>query len=208
MISISELIDRLINLQLEKQSQIWISLAGPPGAGKSTISSSLIQYLPNSIVIPMDGYHYTKSYLETMPDPILAFARRGADWTFDSERFVNDLKQGHKNNSGYFPSFDHSVGDPIENDIEVRVEHQFVIVEGLYLLFSKEPWSNIKDIVDISIFIDCSEDILKERLIKRHMEVFHMTKEEAEHRAINNDLPNAIEIIQTKNRADIIVSNE
>lgn len=176
--------------------------------GKSTISSNLINHLSNAIIIPMDGYHYTKAILEQMPDPILAFARRGADWTFDSERFVNDLQQAHENGHGFFPSFDHSVGDPIENDIELKNEHKFVIVEGLYLLFSKEPWNSIKDIVDLSVYIDCSEEILKERLINRHMQAFNMTREEAEHRAINNDLPNAVEIIKTKNRADIIILNE
>ena len=32
------------------------------------------------------------------------------------------------------PSFDHGVGDPVEGDIAVSPSHQFVIVEGNYLL--------------------------------------------------------------------------
>jgi pantothenate kinase len=167
-----------------------------------------MKQLPKSIVIPMDGYHYTKEYLNTMPNPSLAFARRGADWTFDSERFVNDLRTSHQNKSGFFPSFDHSHGDPIEQDIELKCDHQFVIVEGLYLLLSKEPWNQIRSIVDVSIFIDCPEEILKSRLISRHMEAFQMSREKAEERVVSNDLPNAAEVLASKDRADIILSNE
>lgn len=32
------------------------------------------------------------------------------------------------------PSFDHGVGDPVEGDIAVSPSHQFVVVEGNYLL--------------------------------------------------------------------------
>jgi pantothenate kinase len=202
------LVDRLKCLLAEKgdQGQVWVALAGPPGAGKSTISSQLVSRLPNAIIIPMDGFHYSKAYLETMPDPALAFARRGADWTFDANKFVNLLKLSHENGTGKFPSFDHSQGDPVEDDIELRVDHQFVIIEGLYLLLSKEPWSQIKDLVDLTIFIDCREEVLTSRLISRHMEAFRMTKEDAEHRVVTNDLPNAVEVFESKDRADIILS--
>jgi pantothenate kinase len=168
----------------------------------------LVEQLPNSIVIPMDGYHYTKEHLNTMPNPSLAFARRGADWTFDSKRFINDLRTSHQNKTGFFPSFDHSRGDPIEQDIELKCDHQFVIVEGLYLLLPTEPWNQIQDIVDLSIFIDCPEETLKSRLISRHMQAFQMTREEAEQRVVNNDLHNAIEVLASKHRADVILSND
>jgi len=32
-----------------------IGLAGPPGAGKSTVSLNLCKLIPNSIAVPMDG---------------------------------------------------------------------------------------------------------------------------------------------------------
>jgi pantothenate kinase len=163
--------------------------------------------LPDSIVVPMDGYHFYKSHLSEMPDPALAFARRGAAWTFDSEKFVSDLESSKQNQCGLFPSFDHSVGDPMENDIAVKRDHKYVIVEGLYLLVELEPWARIKDIVDISIFVDSDVSVLTDRLVERHMRCFKMSREEATHRALNNDIPNSIEIIAGKHRADVIIVN-
>ncbi len=32
------------------------------------------------------------------------------------------------------PSFDHGVGDPVEDDIQVQAHHKYVLVEGNYLL--------------------------------------------------------------------------
>ena len=155
----------------------------------------------------MDGFHFYKSHLSSMPDPELAFARRGAAWTFDAPKFVATLKSTHAAKEGVFPSFDHAVGDPVEDDVCVSPTHEFVIVEGLYLLLSESPWSEVRDIMDISVFVHADDTVLKSRLINRHMACFHMTEEEAEARAVNNDLPNAVEIISNKERADIIVEN-
>ena len=155
----------------------------------------------------MDGYHYYKSRLREMPDVELAFARRGAPWTFDSEKFVSDLEHAKEKGEGLFPSFDHSIGDPSENAIHVTSSHDFVIVEGLYLLLDKDPWVRLKDMLDMTIFIDSDMSILRERLINRHMVSFGMSREEAAQRADTNDIPNALEVIAMKHRADIILQN-
>lgn len=41
----------------------------------------------------MDGYHYYKHQLDQFDDPEEAHARRGAAFTFDADRFVNDVKK-------------------------------------------------------------------------------------------------------------------
>lgn len=66
----------------------------------------------------MDGYHYYRSELDEMPDPELAYARRGAEFTFDSQKFVNEITQAKYNGKGVFPSFDHAKKDPEEGTIE------------------------------------------------------------------------------------------
>lgn len=37
-----------------------------------------------SAVISMDGYHYSRAYLDTLENREEAYRRRGAPWTFDS----------------------------------------------------------------------------------------------------------------------------
>lgn len=46
----------------------------------------------NCLVVSMDGYHYYRSELDEMDDPKEAYARRGAAFTFDSERFVREVE--------------------------------------------------------------------------------------------------------------------
>jgi hypothetical protein len=86
-----------------------------PGAGKSTISTVLCDKLNSkgyeTVVLPMDGYHYSrlqlqeiaKSNSETSYDQLLI--RRGAEWTFDAELFVNDLIEAKRNGFASLPVY-------------------------------------------------------------------------------------------------------
>lgn len=77
-----------------------------------------------------------------MDDHEEAHARRGAEFTFDAARFVKEIKQAASSDEASFPSFDHAKKDPEENMINYdKAKHQVVIVEGLYVLLEKEPWS-------------------------------------------------------------------
>jgi pantothenate kinase len=57
-----------------------------------------------------------------MEDPKEAHARRGAPWTFDPALLLNCLKKLKNEGSVYVPSFDHGVGDPVEDDIFVSLQ--------------------------------------------------------------------------------------
>ncbi|KAG8047936.1 hypothetical protein GUJ93_ZPchr0012g19436 [Zizania palustris] len=50
--------------------------------------------------------------------------------------------------SVYAPSFDHGVGDPVENDIFVKPQHKIVIVEGNYLFLEEDGWREIRALFD------------------------------------------------------------
>lgn len=90
----------------------------------------------------MDGYHYYRHQLDKMEDPEHAHARRGAEFTFDSAKFVKDVKAGFESGSGSFPDFDHAKKDPEEGKIHYDSQKQkVVLVEGLYVLLNKDPWS-------------------------------------------------------------------
>ena len=74
----------------------FIGIAGIPAAGKSTICENLVKVLKEehdikAIVIPMDGYHYYRKELDEMENPKLAHERRGAEFTFNGKKFVEDV---------------------------------------------------------------------------------------------------------------------
>ena len=71
-----------------------------------------------------------------MPDPEMAHARRGAEFTFDGKGFyelVKELRRPIMSESTatvWAPSFDHAVKDPVEMGIEVPREARVIIFEG------------------------------------------------------------------------------
>lgn len=192
----------------QQDRQYLVGIAGPPGGGKSTTVERLRALVPNSVVVPMDGYHFTKEQLRSFPDPDAALARRGAHWTFDSESFVAALTTLRETGIGSFPSFMHGVGDPVDDNIAVSSgEHKVVLIEGNYLLLDISPWDKIKGLLDHTYFIDCPLEVVEQRILKRHMQVNGNTAERALERVTVNDSPNAQLVLASKHRADSIIQS-
>jgi len=184
--------------ELEGDTQFWIGLAGGPGSGKSTLSVFLKEQLRELLtIIPMDGYHYYRSELDNMQDPEQAYARRGAPFTFNANKFVNALINARHTGEGWFPSFDHQIGDPVENDIRLSKGLQIVLVEGNYLLLDDEPWCQLRECVfDETWFLNIPLSECNRRAYKRHIKT-GLTEKQAESRIDNNDSLNAQLIINT-----------
>ncbi|CAI9107718.1 OLC1v1007150C3 [Oldenlandia corymbosa var. corymbosa] len=201
-----------------------VGLAGPPGAGKSTIAHEVAQRINKlwpqksllfdsevessevAIVLPMDGFHLYRHQLDKMEDPEEAHARRGAPWTFDPERLLKCLKTLREQGTVYVPSFDHGVGDPVEDDIFVDVRHKVVIVEGNYLLLQEGIWKDISRSFDEKWFVDVDIKIAMQRVLKRHIST-GKAPDVAKWRIDYNDQPNAELIMKSKKNADLIVKS-
>lgn len=74
-----------------------------------------------------------------MPDPMEAYRRRGAHWTFNGERFLQEVAEARKKSWGRFPGFDHAVGDPVENAIQVQQAKSPPPPPALFLLTLSTP---------------------------------------------------------------------
>ncbi|XVE77860.1 hypothetical protein DITRI_Ditri13aG0097100 [Diplodiscus trichospermus] len=201
-----------------------VGLAGPPGAGKSTLAFEVMQRINNlwsqkarpfdsqvkppdvAIVIPMDGFHLYRSQLDAMENPEDAHARRGAPWTFDPMLLLNCLKNLRNQGSVYAPSFDHGIGDPIEDDIFVSLQHKVVIVEGNYLLLEEGVWKEISSMFDEKWFIDVDLDKAMQRVLRRHIST-GKPPDVAQWRIDYNDRPNAELIMKSKKNADLVIKS-
>ncbi|MQL84969.1 hypothetical protein Taro_017473 [Colocasia esculenta] len=205
---------------LDPKSKYIVGLAGPPGAGKSTIASEVVSRLnmlwaqkaPDvastdmAIVVPMDGFHLYRFQLDAMEDPEAAHARRGAPWTFNPALLLKCLQTLRTQGSIYAPSFDHGVGDPVEEDIFVSQQHKVVIVEGNYLFLEEESWKEISSIFDEKWFIDVDVNIAMQRVVKRHIST-GKTPDIAKWRVDYNDRPNAELIMKSKKNADLVIKS-
>ncbi|KAH1078076.1 hypothetical protein GLYMA_19G161200v4 [Glycine max] len=206
------------------EGRLLVGLAGPPGAGKSTLAhevarrinklwpekassfDSQVQLPDVAIVVPMDGFHLYRSELDEMENPEEAHARRGAPWTFNPLRLLQCLKNLRMHGSVYVPSFDHGVGDPVEDDIFVNLQHKVVIVEGNYLLLEDGVWKEISSLFDEKWFIDIDIDKAMQRVLKRHIST-GKPPDIAKQRIENNDRLNAELIMKSKKNADIIIKS-
>ncbi|KAK9087148.1 hypothetical protein Syun_029542 [Stephania yunnanensis] len=203
-------------------SKYIVGLAGAPGTGKSTLASevacrinrlwsqqdsaidSVVKPPDVAIVLPMDGFHLYRSQLDAMENPKEAHARRGAPWTFDPERLLTCLKTLRSQGSVYVPSFDHGVGNPVEDDIYVSLQHKIVIVEGNYLLLEEGAWKDVSSIFDEKWFIELDIDTAMQRVLKRHIST-GKSPDVAKWRIEYNDRPNAELINKSKKNADLVI---
>ncbi len=188
--------------RMNSGAQFWLGLAGGPGSGKSTLAAALKARLEESlVVIPLDGYHYYRSELDEMANPVEAHVRRGAPFTFDSTRFVNDLVKARGSGEGTFPSFDHRAGDPVENAIQLSRADRIVLIEGNYLLLNTLPWCRLREeVFDETWYLDVPVTECNRRVMQRHVEI-GLSEEQSRLRIVTNDGINA-EVIAKESPAN------
>lgn len=75
---------------------------------------------------------------------------------------------------------------------------------------NKEPWSSAAKLMDQLWFVDVDFEVAKKRLIPRHVRAgIAANEEEAERRAVENDLVNGEEIVKGRLEVhEVIVSRD
>lgn len=207
---VDELVARL-KQRSETHTTSLIAIAGIPGAGKSTVVDQLITRLRHEQIscsaFPQDGYHYYRKQLAKFEDPEEAFRRRGAPFTFDGARFVLDIEKVRNGHSVRVPLFDHRKKDPVENDIAIDAQTQIVLIEGNYVGLTDEPWAQISRLCDELWFVEVPLDLVRQRLIKRHVDSGVCSNlEEATERAMGLDWQNALYVLEHTRTADVVYS--
>jgi pantothenate kinase len=181
--------------------RLIVALAGPPGAGKSTLSAELTGQLPGSRVVPMDGFHYDDAVLDARG----LRARKGAPETFDVEGFITLMHRLRAGGEVAIPIFDRSLELSRAAADVVTDADRILIVEGNWLLLDEGRWPALGTFFDLTVWIDVPEAELDRRLVARW--AHHGKTPDAARAWIDgNDLPNIRRCIAASRRADVTVA--
>ena len=203
--SIDEALSRIKDLALKHSGRFIIGIVGKPGAGKSTLTSHLIENLPKDSVslVPMDGYHLSNLQLKNLG----LSDRKGAFNTFDSNGYISLLKRINTETDQdiYYPVFHREIEESYAADGVVLANTKIVLTEGNYLLFDKAGWEKVATELTEIWYININDDVRIDRLVKRH-EFYGKDKESALNWATGTDEINAKIVESTAVKADVIIN--
>ena len=180
-----------------------IAIAGPPGAGKSTMADNLANGLKargeTAAVLPMDGFHMDNAVLIERG----LLARKGIPETFDVRGFLDIVRAVRPADQEVLvPVFDRSRELAIASARPISPHDRFIIIEGNYLLFTQGKWADLDGIFDFTIMLAPPIEVLEERLWER-WRGYKLSEEEASAKVYGNDLPNGRLILENRRPSDI-----
>ncbi|HRJ68642.1 MAG TPA: nucleoside/nucleotide kinase family protein [Beijerinckiaceae bacterium] len=181
-----------------------LGIAGPPGAGKSSLAAALVSALgTRAALVPMDGFHLANDELRRLGRA----ERKGAPDTFDAAGYVA-LLQRLRNpvplETVYAPVFRREIEEAIAGAIPIGPDVALVVTEGNYLLLDDPPWDRVRPLLDACWYVDIDATTRRERLIQRHMR-HGRSAEAARAWVLRSDEANASLIEATKDRADAML---
>ena len=177
-----------------------IGVAGGTGSGKTTVVRKIQQQFPRGEVnvLSHDSYYYDNKHLSLEERRKKNFDHPDA---IEFDLMIDHVK---KLKNGF------SIKEPVYSFItctrneETRLitPREVLIIEGILCLINKE----LRDLMDIKVFVDCDSDLRLSRVIQRDMEERGRNVNEVLQRYEKTVRPSHLQFIEpTKRFADIII---
>ncbi|MGP4114129.1 nucleoside/nucleotide kinase family protein [Streptomyces sp. 4N509B] len=186
------------------RGRVVLGLAGPPGAGKSTLARGLCAELGAlAAYVPLDGFHLSNAQL----DRLGLRSRKGSEPSFDVwgyEALLRRLLEGEAHREVYVPDFDRTLDEPVAARHRVPPEARLIVTEGNYLACDLPGWREARARMAQLWYVDAPDAVRDARLMERHV---GNGRDHAAARAWvdSNDAPNAELVTASRGRCDRVV---
>ena len=143
-----------------KNDILVIGIAGGTGSGKTTLMNNLISQFADVVtILSHDNYYKRHDELTYEQRCLLNYDEPDALETDLMARHLDQLRQGQPIDC---PVYDFTLHNRSDKTIRI-VPKKVIIVEGILIFENKE----LRDLMDIRIFVDTDADVRLCRLIKR-----------------------------------------
>ncbi|GGH19029.1 uridine kinase family protein [Mucilaginibacter phyllosphaerae] len=161
-----------------------IGVAGGSGSGKTFFLKSFLEHFTADEVclVSQDDYYFpvahnmtkeeNKEYNFDLPS------------TIDHEHFESDIFKLLNNQSFIKQEYTFNNSNAVPKMLEIKPA-PIIIVEGLFIMH----FGKIKDVLDMTIFIDADEHIALKRRLKRDLEERGYSNEDAYYKWVNHVVP-------------------
>jgi pantothenate kinase len=187
-----------------------LGIAGPPGAGKTTLAEELAEFANDwagkgyAVVAPLDGFHLPNATL----DRLGLRSVKGAPETFDCDGFARLLARVREEQQTIFwPAFHRELDEPTPVEIAIPPETKLVVTEGNYLLLEQPCWQDVRSLLDDVWYVDAPAEVLRRRLLERAI-AYGRTEEDATRHVDGSDMRNVEIVSRTKDYASRRIQTE
>lgn len=134
-----------------------IGIAGGSASGKTTIVNKLKEMFADDVELISHDCYY-KAH-DDMPYEERTKLNYDHPSSFDTDRMIEDIKALKRGETIYRPVYDFSIHNRVPETVKVEPK-KVILIEGILIFENKE----LRDLMDIKIFVDTDAD---ERLMRR-----------------------------------------
>lgn len=142
-----------------------IGICGPSSSGKTTIAQRIQELITptNSLVFTIDSYYHD---LSALPEDFVDDPNFDCPQSIDHELLFRQFLRLIEGNSVHQPVYIFKTFRRATYTVEV-IPKPFIIIEGIFSLY----WEELRNLYDISIFIDAPDDVCFQRRIIRDIRI-------------------------------------
>ncbi len=175
-----------------------IGITGGSGSGKSTVVKRIKERYPNAVLIEMDNYYKSATFVNN--DNITAYNFDHPD-AFDMDLLLDNMRELKEGKSCLMPQYDFVHHRRMDEWTTVEPS-SIIIIDGLMVFYDER----IREMLDLKLYVDTPSDIRFIRRLQRDVKERGRTVESVIEQYTNVVRPGHFNFIEpSKSYADIII---